>query len=110
MRCANTKHINDFLNNQDKDTKENEKYELEFLEILSNLKIYAENLKNIDDTGFRLNPKLIIIAIQTMKLKVIIQRTNDFKNYIVIADDGREFIVRNIDEAIELKEKLQNEN
>ena len=41
MRCANTKHINDFLNNQDKDTKENEKYEIEFLEILSNLKIYA---------------------------------------------------------------------
>ncbi len=41
MRCTNTKHINDFLNNQDKDTKENEKYELEFLEILSNLKKYA---------------------------------------------------------------------
>ena len=41
MNCANTKHINDFLDNQDKDTKENEKYELEFLEILSNLKIYA---------------------------------------------------------------------
>ena len=45
-----------------------------------------------------------------MKLKVIIQRTNDFKNYIVITDDGREFIVRNIDEAIKLKEELQNEN
>ena len=28
MRCANTKHINDFLNNQDKDTKENERYEM----------------------------------------------------------------------------------
>ena len=41
MRCANTKHINDFLNNQDKDTKENERYEIESLEILSNLKIYA---------------------------------------------------------------------
>ena len=41
MRCTNTKHINDFLNNQDKDTKENEGYEIEFLEILSNLKIYA---------------------------------------------------------------------
>ena len=41
MRCTNTKHINDFLNNQDKDTKENERYEIEFLEILSNLKIYA---------------------------------------------------------------------
>ena len=43
-------------------------------------------------------------------MKAVIQRTNDFKNYIVITDDGREFIVRNIDEAIELKEKLQNEN
>ena len=43
-------------------------------------------------------------------MKAIIQQTNDFKNYIVITDDGREFIVRNIDEAIELKEKLQNEN
>ena len=41
MRCANTKHINDFLNNQDKAEKENERYEIEFLEILSNLKIYA---------------------------------------------------------------------
>ena len=45
-----------------------------------------------------------------MKLKVVIQQTSDLKNYIVITDDGQEFIVRNIDEAIELKEKLQNEN
>ena len=44
-----------------------------------------------------------------MKLKAIIQRTNDFKNYIVITDDGREFVVKNIDEAIKLKEELQNE-
>ncbi len=43
-------------------------------------------------------------------MKSVIQQTNDLKNYIVITDDGREFIVRNIDEAIELKEKLQNEN
>ena len=42
-------------------------------------------------------------------MKVVIQQTNDFKNYIVITDDGREFIVKNIDEAIELKKKLQNE-
>lgn len=60
MRCANTKHINDFLNNQDKDTKENEKYEIEFLEILSNLKIYAikndklELLKDIIKEEFNL--------------------------------------------------------
>ena len=41
-------------------------------------------------------------------MKVVIQRTNDFKNYIVITDDGRKFIVKNIDEAIELKDKLQD--
>ena len=41
-------------------------------------------------------------------MKAAIQRTNDFKNYIVITDDGREFIVKNIDEAIELKNKLQD--
>ena len=44
-----------------------------------------------------------------MKLKAIIQRTNDFKNYIVITDDGREFIVKTIDEAIKLKEEIENE-
>ena len=43
-------------------------------------------------------------------MKAVIQQTNDFKNYIVITDDGKEFIVKNIDEAIKLKEKLQNEN
>ena len=46
-------------------------------------------------------------------MKAVIQQTNDFKNYIVITDDGREFIVRNIDEAIakkdELKEEIKND-
>ena len=41
-------------------------------------------------------------------MKVVIQKTNDFKNYIVITDDGQEFIVKTIDEAIELKDKLQD--
>ena len=41
-------------------------------------------------------------------MKVVIQRTNDFKNYIVITEDGQEFIVKTIDEAIELKNKLQD--
>ena len=45
-----------------------------------------------------------------MKLKVAIQTLDNKKGYIVTCEDGREFIVRNIDEAIELKEKLQNEN
>ena len=43
-------------------------------------------------------------------MKAVIQQASDLKNYIVICEEGREFIVRNIDEAIELKEKLQNEN
>ena len=42
-------------------------------------------------------------------MKVAIQQTNDFKNYIVTTDDGREFIVKNIDEAIKLKEELEND-
>ena len=41
-------------------------------------------------------------------MKAVIQQTNDLKNYIVIADDGQEFIVKTIDEAIELKNKLQD--
>ena len=43
----------------------------------------------------------------SMKLKAVIQQTNDFKNYIVITDDGKEFIVKTIDEAIRLKEELE---
>lgn len=41
-------------------------------------------------------------------MKAVIQQTNDFKNYIVITDDGKEFVVKTIDEAIELKDKLQD--
>ena len=44
-----------------------------------------------------------------MKLKVAIETLDNKKGYIVTCEDGREFIVKNIDEAIELKEKLQNE-
>lgn len=36
-------------------------------------------------------------------MKVAIQQTNDFKNCIVTTEEGREFIVKNIDEAIKLK-------
>ena len=43
-------------------------------------------------------------------MKSIIQTLDNKKGYIVTTNDGKEFIVRNIDEAIELKEKLQNEN
>ena len=41
MRCVNTESLNNYERQIEKEEKENEKYELEFLEILSNLKIYA---------------------------------------------------------------------
>lgn len=43
-----------------------------------------------------------------MKLKAVIQSLDSKKGYIVTTNDGREFIVRDIDEAIELKNKLQD--
>ena len=45
-----------------------------------------------------------------MRLKVVIQSLDNKKGYLISCEDGREFIVKNIDEAIELKEELQNEN
>ena len=44
-----------------------------------------------------------------MKLKVAIQTLDDKQGYIVICEDGREFIVKNIDEAIKLKEEIKND-
>lgn len=41
-------------------------------------------------------------------MKAAIQQTSDLRNYIVITDNGREFIVKTIDEAIKLKEELEN--
>ena len=35
-------------------------------------------------------------------MKVVIQTLDNKKGYIVTTNDGREFIVKNIDEAIEL--------
>ena len=40
-------------------------------------------------------------------MKAAIQQTSDLRNYIVITDDGKEFIVKTIDEAIKLKEELE---
>ena len=45
-----------------------------------------------------------------MKLKAAIQTLDNKKGYIVTCEDGREFIVKNIDEAIKLKEELESEN
>ena len=43
-----------------------------------------------------------------MKLKVVIQTLDNKQGYIVTTDDGQEFIVKTIDEAIELKDKLKD--
>ena len=60
MRCTNSEALNKYLSSEEQSEKENEKYELEFLEILSNLKIYAmkndklELLKDIIKEEFNL--------------------------------------------------------
>ena len=59
-RCATTEVLNKYLSGEELIEKENEKYELEFLEILSNLKIYAmkndklELLKDVIKEEFNL--------------------------------------------------------
>ena len=42
-------------------------------------------------------------------MKAVIEQLNDKSGYIVTCIDGREFIVKTIEEAIKLKEDLQNE-
>ena len=41
-------------------------------------------------------------------MKAAIQTLDDKQGYIVTCEDGREFIVKDINEAIELKNKLQD--
>ena len=63
MRCANTEVLNSYERQIEKAEKENERYEIEFLEILSNLKIYAikndklELLKEIIKEEFNLKDR-----------------------------------------------------
>ena len=40
-QCSNTRALNNYEREIEQAEKENERYEIEFLEILSNLKIYA---------------------------------------------------------------------
>ena len=60
MRCANSEALNKYLSGEEQLEKENERYEIEFLEILSNLKIYAmkndklELLKDVIKEEFNL--------------------------------------------------------
>ena len=63
MRDANTESLNRYEREIEKAEKENERYEIEFLEILSNLKIYAikndklELLKDVIKEEFNLKDK-----------------------------------------------------
>lgn len=63
MRDANTESLNRYEREIEKAEKENERYEIEFLEILSNLKIYAikndklELLKDITKEEFNLKDR-----------------------------------------------------
>lgn len=63
MRDANTESLNRYEREIEKAEKENERYEIEFLEILSNLKIYAikndklELLKEIIKEEFNLKDR-----------------------------------------------------
>ena len=41
-------------------------------------------------------------------MKVAIQTLDNKKGYLVTCEDGREFIAKDINEAIELKKKLQD--
>ena len=60
MRCANSEYLDKYLSDVEKAEKENERYEIEFLETLSNLKEYAikndklELLKDIIKEEFNL--------------------------------------------------------
>ena len=60
MRCSNSEALNKYLSGEERLEKENERYEIEFLEILSNLKIYAmknnklELLKDVISEEFNL--------------------------------------------------------
>ena len=63
MRCKNTEALNNYERQIEKAEKENERYEIEFLEVLSNLKIYAikndklELLKDIIKEEFNLKDR-----------------------------------------------------
>ena len=63
MRDANTESLNRYEREIEKAEKENERYEIEFLDVLSNLKIYAikndklELLKDITKEEFNLKDR-----------------------------------------------------
>ena len=48
MRCANSEGLDRYLSEVDLIEKENEKYELEFLEVISDLKKYAMKIDKLE--------------------------------------------------------------
>ena len=48
MRCINSEALDRYLSEVDSIEKENEKYELEFLEVISDLKKYAMKLDKLE--------------------------------------------------------------
>ena len=48
MRCANSEGLDKYLSEVDLIEKENEKYELEFLEVIFDLKRYAKKLDKLE--------------------------------------------------------------
>ena len=47
-RCADTEALNKYLSGEEQTEKENERYELEFLEVISDLKKYAMKLDKLE--------------------------------------------------------------
>ena len=48
MRCINSESLDKYLSEVESIEKENEKYELEFLEVISDLKKYAMKLDKLE--------------------------------------------------------------
>ncbi len=46
--------------------------------------------------------------VNSFKTNAVIEQLNDRSGYIITCIDGREFIVKNIDEAIKLKDELED--
>ena len=48
MRCINSEGLDKYLSEQEQAEKENEEYEIEFLEAISDLKNYAMKIDKLD--------------------------------------------------------------
>ena len=48
MRCTNSEGLDKYLSEQEQAEKENERYEIEFLEVISDLKNYAMKIDKLE--------------------------------------------------------------